>query len=123
MRASLPVRDPLISPEQCQAFVDEWAGLIREAGGNPDRPTFTAVRIVRRGAWADAVEQLMAVSEIPVEEDVVNRTREWAEKALERFDASAYSAEEGAAEATAPRATVRNVTPEPLWSSEGYGFE
>ena len=117
------MRDPLITPQQCQGFVNEWAGLIREAGGDPARPTFTAVRIVRRGAWADAMEYLMAISEVTLEDDdVVTKTREWAEKALDKFDASAYSTEEGAAEATAPRATVRNVTPEPLWSSDEFGF-
>jgi len=116
------VRDPLITAEQCQGFVDEWVGLIREAGGDPEKPTFTAVRIVRRGAWADAVEWLMAISEVPIEDDVLTKTREWAEKALERFDASAYSPAEAALEAGAPAATVRNVTPEPLWSGEGYGF-
>lgn len=115
------MRDPLITAEQCQAFVNEWVGLIREAGGDPDNPTYTAVRIVRRGAWADAVDQLRAISEVPVEEDVVSETRSWAEKALDRYDASVYSPAEGALEAGAPVATVRNVTPEPLWSGEEFG--
>ena len=103
-------------------LVDEWAGLIREAGGDPDNPTFTAVRIVRRGAWADAVDQLKSISEVPIEDDVVSKTREWAEKALDKFDASAYSAYEGSIETAAPKATVRNVTAEPLWSADDFGL-
>lgn len=80
------------------------------------------MRIVRRGAWADAVDQLKAISEVPVEDDVVSKTREWAEKALDKYDASVYSSYEGSIETADPKATVRNLTPEPLWSADDFGF-
>lgn len=120
IRDLLPVEDPVITPEQCQGFINEWVGLIKEAGKtDAAEETATTLRIVRRGALADALEKLIADSGYVVDPDLVKNMRTWAEKALETYRAS----KPAVASSGAVGATVHNVTPEPLWGDpcpEGY---
>ena len=109
------MEDPIVTPEQCKAFVDEWVGLIKEAGGT--EVSHTAARIVRRGAWADAMEKFVADSGYVTDMEVVDKARAWAEKALLKYDATTHSSSD---HVQAP-ATVRNVTPDSLWPAEGFG--
>ena len=108
IRALLPHEDPLITPEQCQGFVDQWVGLIREAGGA--QPSYTSVRIVGQGAWADAMTKFVADSGYMADMDAVDKARSWADKALLKFDGQVQGPSE-----SAPAASVRNVSPAPLW--------
>lgn len=100
IRGLLPADDPVVTSGQCQAFVDEWVSLVQEAAGNPATPVETAAsrRIVRRGAWADAMEQLMTVSGYVGDPEAVMNTRQWAEKALATFDATHSTPAEVSAE-------------------------
>ena len=108
IRGLLPTEDPLISDDQCQFFVNQWIGLIREAGGT--RPSHTSVRIVTQGAWADAMTKFVADSGYMADMDAVDKARSWADKALLKFDGQVQGPSE-----SAPAASVRNVSPAPLW--------
>ena len=97
IRNLLPADDPPVSESECDTYVDEWVSLVKEAAGNPEdgsEENATSRRIVRRGAWADAMEQLMTVSGFMGDTEVIASTRTWAEEALERFDAQTSTVEE-----------------------------
>lgn len=123
IRALLPVQDPSVTAEQCQTWVDEWVELVRDAAGQPrDGSEETAIsrRIVRMGAWADAEEKLLADSGYAAtesEQRAVMTRRQWADKALERFDKDRSTLHEPGEPAPA---TVRNVSPGPLWPDEPF---
>ncbi len=91
----LPVPDPAVTEAECSVFVAEWVGAVEEAAGNPTDANGLPVsveswrtrRIVRRGAYADALKRLNEVSGYPVDRAAIASETEWAENALASFDA------------------------------------
>lgn len=96
--ADLPIEDPSVTPEEAQAAIDRWVGLVEEAGGTEE--TATGAYIVELGASAEVLRKAMRRSGY-VNTEGSDKDLDRADKLLKAYDGAVITPAEQPSDAPA----------------------